>query len=161
MKISSRFEHHKVDSVKIESRSMTHQSFKDECDVNNIVEGFRTAVSVGDPSSARQPMFGDFTNVPDYHEAQNVITEANELFLSLPAHVRERFDHNPGEFLDFCSDPANRSELSDLGLLRGDYSDDIVDDFAGEKDGDFPGGQEDGNSPDKDAEKPGNAGVSE
>jgi hypothetical protein len=38
--------------------------------------------------------------------------------MALPADIRFRFLNDPGRFVDFCSDPANRDEMSKMGLLR-------------------------------------------
>lgn len=122
MKISSRFKHHKIVGKKFSEPSMTHQSFKNECDVNTIMDRYRRTGVLVDPSvqTSRSPLFGDFTNVPDFHKAQEIIIESENLFMSLPSHVREAFNHSPGDFMDFCSDPANRDELIDLGLVIPD-----------------------------------------
>lgn len=47
----------------------------------------------------------------------NALIAADDSFMELPADLRARFDHNPGKFVDFCSDAKNRDELIKLGLV--------------------------------------------
>lgn len=96
--------------------SLTKQSFKDECDVNRIVA--RAQKTGFMPSGERQPLYGDFSNVPDYREAQDIVIRANASFAALPAEVRKRFDNDPAAYMDFLSDEKNRDEAIKLGLLN-------------------------------------------
>lgn len=97
-------------------QTLTQQSFKDECDINTIVRRFGLTGEL--PANVRMPTYGDFTEVMDYHQAMNAIREADESFYSMPAHVRARFDNNPGKFVDFCSDERNYQEALELGLVN-------------------------------------------
>lgn len=96
--------------------SLAQQSFKDECDLNVLMERFGQGYQV--PPGVVAPSFGDFTGATNYHDMMNVIAVANEAFDLLPAAVRERFVNDPGQFVAFCSDEANRAELDKLGLLE-------------------------------------------
>lgn len=99
--------------------SRTHQSFKQECDINEIMRRFRKS---GDPDFLKRlgritdGVYGDFSNVSDYRTALDQVARAADVFSALPARVRARFENDPAVFLDFCSDPANAQELIDLGL---------------------------------------------
>lgn len=100
----------------VSGQSRVQQNFKDEVDINRIVKkGNATGVW---PTSQKQPMFGDFADAPSYHEALNVVIEAEELFGSLPSHVRKRFHNNPEDFLTFAHDPKNSDEMVKLGLAK-------------------------------------------
>lgn len=95
--------------------SRTQQQFKDECDINTIVDNFTRGLAV--PMTAMQPMTGDFVNVEgDFHQALMALEAAKANFMSLPAKVRERFGNKPENFVDFCVDPANIEAVRDLGL---------------------------------------------
>ena len=61
---------------------MTMQSFRDECDINNIIARYETTGFLVDPmvASRRTPSFGDFSKLPDYMEAQNIIAVGGEIF---------------------------------------------------------------------------------
>ncbi|WNK14227.1 MAG: internal scaffolding protein [Microvirus sp.] len=99
---------------------VTKQEFKDECDINNIVNrGLLTGI---DPSTpwAHPPVgrYGDFFDVPDYQQALEIIRQSEEQFAALPVRTRERFQHNPEELLRFVNDPANLEAARALGMLR-------------------------------------------
>lgn len=95
---------------------MAVQSFKDECDINVIVERFGLTGVL--PGAIRMPEYGDFSEVVDYHTAMNAIRSAEDSFRQLPAKVRERFNNNPQELLAFCEDDRNREEAAKLGLVE-------------------------------------------
>lgn len=96
--------------------TMTHQSFRDECDVNRIVSSFeRTGVL---PTTSGTPMYGDFDNAYSYKEAFDLVCRAQESFMELPAQLRARFENDPAQFLDFVNDPANMDEAVRLGLAQ-------------------------------------------
>lgn len=97
-------------------RSRTQQGFKEECDINTLVERFGLGYQM--PENFRRPTYGDFSDVYDFHSAANAIAQARETFESLPAHLRERFANDPGRFVDFCNDPESIPELQRMGLIR-------------------------------------------
>ncbi|AXH74738.1 MAG: internal scaffolding protein [Microviridae sp.] len=96
--------------------SMAQQQFREECDINTIIERFGLAYQA--PEGLRMPMYGDFDGVDDYHAACNAIAEANETFELLPASTRARFQNDPGAFHDFFLDENNRAEAERLGLVQ-------------------------------------------
>jgi len=101
-----------------DSPSLTKQSFRDECDINTLMARYmETGILDGrDPASAR---YVDCTSLQalDYQGAMNFILSAKDLFGSLPASVRARFDNDPGLMLDWVDDPSNLQEAISLGLL--------------------------------------------
>lgn len=105
--------------------SMTKQCFKEECDINNIVKRYMDTGILGDPFDTRKPVFGDFSDVPDFHEAQGVIAKAFEQFADLPAEVRDRFANNPAQLMEFLDNPANRDEAIKLGLVSSEPASDV------------------------------------
>lgn len=94
--------------------SLTHQSFRDECDVNNIVPPSFSGFF--DSSMANPNDYFDVTLVSDYHTAINQVMYAQDSFDSLPAELRRRFNNDPGEYVNFFLDPANTDEAISLGL---------------------------------------------
>lgn len=94
---------------------LTHQSFKEECDINTIVKRFGLSGEL--PEAVRMPTYADYTDVVDFHTAMNAIARAKEAFDAMPADVRSRFRNDPGAFVDFCSDERNRAEAEKLGLV--------------------------------------------
>nr|WAE43555.1 MAG: internal scaffolding protein [Microviridae sp.] len=95
--------------------TMAVQSAADECDINTIVRRFGLSGQL--PSGLNAPQYGDFLGVSDFHSAVNAVMAAEDSFLQLPAEVRSRFQNDPGQFVDFCSDDANRAEAEKLGLV--------------------------------------------
>lgn len=69
------------------------------------------------PTCTRLAEYGDFTQVTTFDEAQNRIAVAKELFMQLPARVRERFANSPARILEFLEDEKNREEAVKLGLI--------------------------------------------
>jgi phage internal scaffolding protein len=98
------------------SPSRTKQSFRDECDINNILRKFNVTGQL--PVGSVQPQYGDFSGITDYQSALNAVMAAQDSFLQLPAKVRAKFDNDPALFVEFASDEANKDEMKALGLLR-------------------------------------------
>lgn len=96
--------------------TLTQQQFKDEADINTIVERFHITGHI--PENVRQPTYGDFTGIKDYQSALHALSQADEAFMEMPAEVRFRFNNDPGEFVEFCSNPANKDEWAKLGLTK-------------------------------------------
>lgn len=103
--------------TKVVGQSMTKQSHKKECDINTIMKKFERE---GIVTHARQHAgtYGNFIGAPDYHTALNEIKKADEMFMSLPAQVRKKFDNDAGAFLAFAQDPKNEKELVEMGLAK-------------------------------------------
>lgn len=97
--------------------SMTHQEFKDDCDINKILERYLKTGTLPDMIK-RDPQYGDFASVPDFMKSQNIVARANEQFAGLDAHIRKRFGNDPAEFLEFVNDPKNGPEMVKLGLAK-------------------------------------------
>lgn len=104
-------------------KSMTQQHFKDECDINCIMDKYAVTGYLVDPLKVvtAKPQFGDFTDVPDYQTAQNIIVEGREAFEALPARIRKYFANDPALYLSFISDSNNLDEALEMGLVDPDY----------------------------------------
>lgn len=103
--------------LKCEDESLAQQQFADESDPNKIIEQF---ARTRDQSllNVRNPQFGDFTGVNDFHSAMNAVLDAEESFMTLDANLRARFDNDPGKLLDFMSKSENYDECVKLGLFE-------------------------------------------
>ncbi|AXH71837.1 MAG: internal scaffolding protein [Microviridae sp.] len=95
--------------------SQTQQQFGEEADINTLVRRFGITGQL--PENLAIPQSGDFTGVSDYQTAMNLVVQAQEEFLKVPADVRARFDHDPGRFIAFVDDASNRDEAIRLGLI--------------------------------------------
>lgn len=101
--------------LKCEDETLAQQNFKDECDINNIMEQFGITGEL--PGSTLPPQYGDFSGVLDYHSAMNAVLAAQDAFAQLPATLRARFENDPNNLIRFLEDPNNRNEAVDLGLI--------------------------------------------
>lgn len=88
----------------------------DECDINILMAKYQKTGML-DHIVRYKGQYADVTNQEDYQSAIHTIMDANDMFESLPARVRDRFHNSPGEFLAFVEDPSNRDEMAELGLL--------------------------------------------
>ncbi len=92
------------------------QDSKDECDINLILERWRTdGVARLNQDDAQ---FLDVTEVQDYHAAMNLVSDANSSFEQLPASLRKELKHDPANLLDYIKNPANKEKLLELGILE-------------------------------------------
>ena len=96
--------------------SRAKQSFKKECDINHIMAKYQKTGLVTHLNK-NQPEYG-FAKEVDFHEAMTLVTNAERMFSELPSAIRRKFSESPSEFLAFCENPDNRSEMAVLGLLN-------------------------------------------
>jgi len=111
-------------TISFSKSSLTKQSFRDECDINNILRKFNVTGQL--PIGSVQPQYGDFSGITDYQSALNAVMAAQDSFLELPAKIRAKFDNDPALFVEFASDEANRDEMKAMGLLRQETAQAVV-----------------------------------
>lgn len=90
--------------------SRTKQSFKEECDVNNILRKYEKTGLITHVAAYK----GRYEELPDpieYQDALHAIRDAEVAFSSLPSKVRRYFNNDPAAFLS-----ATSEELIELGL---------------------------------------------
>jgi phage internal scaffolding protein len=97
-----------------EDESLAIQSAAEEADINTIVRRFGLTGQL--PAQVAMPRSGDFTNVPDFHSAMNLICQAQEEFMRVPGEIRARFNNDPQQFMEFLEDDRNVDEAVKLGL---------------------------------------------
>lgn len=95
----------------------THQSFRDECDINKVLERWMRSGAL-EHVQKRVPTWGDFTGAVDFKTAHDAVHEASEAFMTLGSDVRAKFANNPAELLAFLRDESNREEAIELGLIE-------------------------------------------
>lgn len=100
--------------LKCDDPSLAQQNFKDETDINVLLERFKVTGVM--PQGVRLPQYGDFTGVSDFRQAAESIRRAQESFLDVPLDVRRRFQNDALAFADFCADPKNLEEVRKMGL---------------------------------------------
>ena len=94
--------------------SLTQQQFKEEADINTIVDRFLKTGHL--PDSVSMPQYVDYEGVFDFQSAMNVVRAADENFMRMDAKVRARFNNSPQVFLEFFANPDNVDEAVRLGL---------------------------------------------
>jgi phage internal scaffolding protein len=64
---------------------------------------------------------GEMDDLPaqDYQDAMFKVAEANSMFEQLPAKIRNQFENNTANFLEFVQNPENATQLQEMGLLKG------------------------------------------
>lgn len=96
--------------------SLARQAMADETDVNQILARYANGGVLN--VNGKEPLYGDVSEVPDYATALRIVREADAAFATLPAKVRDRFNNDPGQLVDFVLDDSNRAEAVELGLLE-------------------------------------------
>lgn len=103
-----------------EDETMTVQGAPD-ADINALVARFGITDGSQLPTQLGYPIgpeyYGDFSDVPDLRQALENAKLTEELFMTLPAQVRARFENNAFNLWSFVNDPANAEEAVTLGLL--------------------------------------------
>lgn len=116
-KFSRRPNNTKRVQIAFPDQGRTKQSFKDECDINNILSRFNKTGQLPELIKSN-PQYGDFSSVNDYQDSLNLVLHAQAQFAALSSRVRERFNNDPARFLEFTSNPKNAQEMIDLGLAQ-------------------------------------------
>lgn len=103
-------------SLECKDPTLAQQQFKEECDINTIVDRFGLTGEM--PQVLNFPQYGDFTGIFDYQTAMNLVVSGREEFMKLPAKLRARFHNDPAELLDFLAEDDNKDEAVKLGLVK-------------------------------------------
>lgn len=111
------YRHPRIPSIAITfpEETKTKQSFKDECDINLIINKYKQTGQISHLAN-RQGEYA-FASSTTFDQAMRVVADANSQFEELPARARAHFDNNPAAFLDAAQDESRRSEFVDLGLI--------------------------------------------
>lgn len=94
-------------------RTRAKQAFKDECDINRIVDRMAKTGMVSHLSRFKG-QYGDFTDYPDLLEAQQRLARGVQIFDELPIEIKREFGNDPRSFFTFVNDPANADKLEEV-----------------------------------------------
>lgn len=97
-------------------KGFTVQADRDDADINKIIARFHKSGQLP-PMRGGQPFYGDVSDIGDLQDSLMKVQEANELFMAYPAELRERFDNDPVNLVNFLADEGNRKEAEELGLV--------------------------------------------
>lgn len=95
--------------------SLTKQSFKHECDINNVISHYHQTGMV-EHGIGMTPKYGIAPTV-DFHQIQNNIAAAKSTFENLKPEVRESFE-NVEDFFDALGDSNRIDDLVAAGLIK-------------------------------------------
>jgi len=105
--------------VEFTQPTLTKQSFREECNINSIMARYEKTGLINHVAG-REPIFGDFSEIPDYQTALDIVYTAEDQFLQLPAQLRKFFNNDPSFMLAYMQDPKNKAMCQKLGLLPQD-----------------------------------------
>lgn len=94
---------------------MTRQEFQEECDINTIMARYEQQGVISHVNRAN-PMYVDWSSMPDLRGRLDKFRLAGEAFMSLPAAVRKDFDNDPVKFVEFAQNPENLEKMRSYGL---------------------------------------------
>lgn len=94
----------------------TKQQFGKQVDINYIVARYQKTGMI-DHLSKATPFYGDVSDIRSYQEALNVVHRAEDLFRSMSAEIRAKFENDPVKMIAFLQDPKNTPEAIRLGMV--------------------------------------------
>ncbi len=110
--MSMYFMEHGVPEPKVYEDGRTKQAFKDETDINRILNMANKTGAISHLNKY-QGMYGNFEAF-DFLGAQLQIRQAGEIFEALPPELRREFQQSPRLFFEFVNDPVNKDRLSEI-----------------------------------------------
>lgn len=97
--------------------SMTEQSHKDACDINNIVRQYQMT-GIIEHIQKQTPIYTDLPDTIDFQSSMNLVLEAEQAFATLPSKVRDHYANDPARFLAALGDPKEADRLREWGVLK-------------------------------------------
>lgn len=111
----SMFRPHDPVNVVFSDASLARQEFKDEADINVLMKRYKTH-GVMPTMRVGEPRYLDCSEVPDFQAAMQLVIDAENAFLTLPAAVRKEFGNDHVAFVEYASDPENIGQMREWGL---------------------------------------------
>lgn len=104
-------------SITSDTQLITQQHFKQEADINNILQQFKRTGIIQHINN-QPPVYADLPDTIDYQQALAIQDAADAAFAALPSVVRAHFDNDPSELLTALGDPSQTAKLTELGILK-------------------------------------------
>jgi phage internal scaffolding protein len=92
----------------------TKEAFAEESNINNIVDKYLKTGIMTHVSQYKEN-YGEATS-QDFKAAMDLVTRTQQMFDDLPSELRNKFNGNPSDFLDYVQNPNNKDEITRLGL---------------------------------------------
>lgn len=105
----------RVHTVNLQA-SRTDQSYKEDCDANNIIRKYMKT-GVLEHTKMVSGQYADVSDVPSLLAGMERIEKAKEDFLQIPSKIRSLFQNDVTKFYQYVSDPNNKDKCIELGLL--------------------------------------------
>lgn len=86
--------------IRFELPSRTKQEFKDQCDMNLIVQNFLKTGRLDQIDQAKAQYLDLAATPQSYQESLNLVIGAADAFSSLPANIRAAYDNSVSVFLE-------------------------------------------------------------
>lgn len=97
-----------------DEKTCTQQQFKDQCDLNSVLENYRkTGTPL--PKLTVNDDIADFSKIGDFQDSMNIVRESIELFEALPAVLRKKMGNDPSNLNDYLLN--NADEAIKFGLM--------------------------------------------
>lgn len=100
--------------------SLAQQHFRDESDVNYIVNRY-LQTGVMENVSSNPPVYGDISTFDadfDLRRAYEAVGAAEDGFMQLPSDIRKKLDNDPSKLVLWLSDESNRADAIKYGLFN-------------------------------------------
>ena len=99
----------------LKQKSPTQQHQAKSADIQFIMKQFNKTGLVNH-INAVQGRYEDYPTAFEFKEAQDLIANAKSMFETVPHEIRAKFHNEPGEFVDFMTNEANRDAIFELGI---------------------------------------------
>ncbi len=94
--------------VKRYTDGLTKQCFKDECDINKIMDRAAQSGTITHLNKF-EAVYADYSDF-DFMEHTTKLTRGREVFDALPAETRREFGQSPQAFFNYVNDPENMAK---------------------------------------------------
>lgn len=95
--------------------TLTEQHHRETVSIHSILKRYQ-ATGVIDHVAKHQGTYFDYSEVPDFQTAQQMVADAHSMFETVPSEIRAEFGNDPAKFIDFMQNPENRNEIEAYGL---------------------------------------------
>ena len=96
--------------------TLTQQQFAEETNVNKIMAKYKKTRMITHINSSTG-VYADLTKLDSFQTAQETVLKATNAFMDLPSEVRNHFNNDPGQLIEFLKDKNNKEEAIKLGLI--------------------------------------------
>jgi len=100
-----------------DGESLTEQQHAHNADIKNIIKQYDKTGLIRNVNKGIA-QYGDYSKINEYKEALDLVNDANQSFMEVPSHIREKFQNDAGTFFEFATDKKNHAEMVEMGLAE-------------------------------------------